>query len=228
MGKNKPLLVSNVTRMSPPPPPPLPSPPPTTFNDREGKSGQLSLFANIYNCSLQYISDYFWTSKVNSNGGNRNISEPVDFGNSRGKLFDRSARFSDNFEQQFTQLISSSGLGLSVNEGGTPADHSIHGIFVPQNIDDWVNFAASLPDAAYPRYKMVLPKKTKILTLDLDETLVHSTSKSSSECDFFVEVLVDRSSCLYYVFKRPFVDQFLDTVIRMIIIIEMLIIFSGE
>ena len=52
----------------------------------------------------------------------------------------------------------------------------------------------------------------KILALDLDETLVHSTSRSSGDCDFYVEVLVDRSSCLYYVFKRPFVEQFLETV----------------
>lgn len=91
-------------------------------------------------------------------------------------------------------------------------EHSIHGVFVPPHIEDWTAFAASLPDVAYPRYRMVLPKKTKILALDLDETLVHSTSRSSGDCDYFVEVLVDRCSCLYYVFKRPFVDQFLETV----------------
>lgn len=95
-----------------------------------------------------------------------------------------------------------------------PPEYSLQGIFVPTNVEDWSAFAASLPDNAFPRYKMILPKKSKILALDLDETLVHSTSRSSSDCDFFIEVLVDRSSCLYYVFKRPFVDQFLETVLQ--------------
>ena len=93
-----------------------------------------------------------------------------------------------------------------------PPEYSLQGIFVPAHVEDWGAFSASLPDSAFPRYKMILPKKSKILALDLDETLVHSTSRSSSDCDYFIEVLVDRSSCLYYVFKRPFVDQFLETV----------------
>ncbi len=99
-------------------------------------------------------------------------------------------------------------------DGGTSQGngYSIYSIFVPPDIEEWSTFVASLPDAAFPRYKMILPKKTKILALDLDETLVHSTSKSSGDCDFFIEVLIDRSSCLYYLFKRPFLDSFLDTV----------------
>lgn len=124
------------------------------------------------------------------------------------RLFESASQFRDRFEEQFLLLAASAGLPAE----GASAEHSVHGIYVPPNVEDWTAFAASLPDTAYPRYKMILPKKTKILALDLDETLVHSTSKSSSECDFFVEVFVDRSSCLYYVFKRPYVDHFLDTV----------------
>lgn len=75
-------------------------------------------------------------------------------------------------------------------------------------------FLAALADGYFPRYRMVLPRRSKILVLDLDETLVHSTSMSSGsgDCDFMVEVLIEKSSCLYYVYKRPYLDHFLETV----------------
>lgn len=73
-------------------------------------------------------------------------------------------------------------------------------------------FLAALPDTALPRYRVILPRHSKILVLDLDETLVHSTAQSAKDCDFMVEVLINRSSCLYYVSKRPHVDHFLDQV----------------
>ncbi|KAI8916367.1 NLI interacting factor-like phosphatase-domain-containing protein [Gorgonomyces haynaldii] len=41
------------------------------------------------------------------------------------------------------------------------------------------------------------PKKT--LVLDLDETLVHSTSQGYKRHDFTVEVMVDKHVCLYYI-----------------------------
>lgn len=122
------------------------------------------------------------------------------------RAFQRPNLSTDSFEEQHQLMLTSMG------STEPPPEYSMHGIYVPTNIDDWTTFVASLPDPAFPRYRMVLPKKTKILALDLDETLVHSTSKSSGDCDYFVEVLVERSSCLYYVFKRPFVDQFLQTV----------------
>ncbi|KAJ3107099.1 Nuclear envelope morphology protein 1 [Physocladia obscura] len=59
------------------------------------------------------------------------------------------------------------------------------------------------------QYKLP-PKKT--LVLDLDETLVHSTSTSSRHHDHIIEVLVDKHVCLYYVYKRPGVDAFLKKV----------------
>ncbi|TPX63762.1 hypothetical protein SpCBS45565_g06404 [Spizellomyces sp. 'palustris'] len=54
--------------------------------------------------------------------------------------------------------------------------------------------------------------RKKTLVLDLDETLIHSTSRHSRNYDHVVEVTVDRHVCLYYVFKRPFCDFFLQKV----------------
>ncbi|KAI8928527.1 NLI interacting factor-like phosphatase-domain-containing protein [Entophlyctis helioformis] len=52
-------------------------------------------------------------------------------------------------------------------------------------------------------------RKKKTLVLDLDETLIHSTSRGSRRHDFMVEVLIDKHVCLYYVYKRPYADLFL-------------------
>lgn len=53
------------------------------------------------------------------------------------------------------------------------------------------------------------PSKRKVLILDLDETLVHSTLKPVSHHHFNVDVLIDNVSCKFYVIKRPHVDTFL-------------------
>ncbi|PJF17741.1 hypothetical protein PSACC_02441 [Paramicrosporidium saccamoebae] len=180
-------------------------------NEDALKEVKASVYA-LLSWPVEYVGSFFGdgknlsTDSISSTAG-RDYEDPLV---ARSKLVDRHGRFSESFEEQFTLLSFSSGLGAAAD--ASPPEHSLHGIFVPTNIDDWSTFAASLPDASFPRYKMVLPKKTKILALDLDETLVHSTSRSSGDCDFFVEVLVDRSSCLYYVFKRPHIEQFLETV----------------
>lgn len=57
-----------------------------------------------------------------------------------------------------------------------------------------------------------IPKKKKTLVLDLDETLIHSTSKISRNYDFMIEVMIEKQPCLYYVYKRPHVDYFLSKV----------------
>ena len=54
--------------------------------------------------------------------------------------------------------------------------------------------------------------KTMTLVLDLDETLIHSTSRGTRNHDHIIEVLVERHVCLYYVYKRPHVDYFLKKV----------------
>lgn len=95
----------------------------------------------------------------------------------------------------------------------------------------------TLPDAFFPRKRLYLPKLTKTLVLDLDETLIHSNSSlstgnnssSSAEStifnsisqwfnppapayDMMIEVLLNKHSCLYYIRKRPFCDYFLKIV----------------
>ncbi|KAF9577245.1 Nuclear envelope morphology protein 1, partial [Lunasporangiospora selenospora] len=55
--------------------------------------------------------------------------------------------------------------------------------------------------------------KTKTLVLDLDETLIHSTSRGSRPQGYMVEVLVDRHACLYYVYKRPHASEWYKLVI---------------
>ncbi len=89
---------------------------------------------------------------------------------------------------------------------------SILSVPIPVEEETFPAYLAGLSDPAFPRYRLVLPKRTKMLVLDLDETLVHSTSTSANVCDFLVEVLVEHMSCLYYVNKRPFVEHFLDVV----------------
>ena len=69
------------------------------------------------------------------------------------------------------------------------------------------------------------PKKKKLLVLDLDETLVHSTSRGSRYHDkncHLIEVLIEKHVCLYYVYKRPHVDFFLKKVCNFILIFRYL------
>lgn len=51
--------------------------------------------------------------------------------------------------------------------------------------------------------------RTKTLVLDLDETLIHSTSRGGRAHAHMVEVMMDKHAILYYVYKRPHVDYFL-------------------
>ncbi|KAJ2451306.1 Nuclear envelope morphology protein 1 [Coemansia sp. RSA 2424] len=51
--------------------------------------------------------------------------------------------------------------------------------------------------------------KRKILVLDLDETLIHSSPQGSYRAHHRIEVVIDKVACLYYVYKRPHVDYFL-------------------
>jgi CTD nuclear envelope phosphatase 1 len=54
--------------------------------------------------------------------------------------------------------------------------------------------------------------KKKTLVLDLDETLVHSTTKSSPNCDFKIEVSQHNTLVIYYVFIRPKLKDFLNMI----------------
>lgn len=77
-------------------------------------------------------------------------------------------------------------------------------------------YVRQLPDSAFPSPKLTLPKNRKkgmhaiSLILDLDETLVHSTTDSCIHgWAFRVEVQIDDLSCLYFVHKRPHLDYFI-------------------
>ena len=65
-------------------------------------------------------------------------------------------------------------------------------------------------DVLFKNPRIYRSKKT--LVLDLDETLVHATSNATRKHDFTVEVMVDKYVCLYYVYKRPYCDLFLEKV----------------
>jgi TFIIF-interacting CTD phosphatase-like protein len=49
----------------------------------------------------------------------------------------------------------------------------------------------------------------KTLVLDLDETLVHSTFKATTNCSFTVDINISGKFHTVYVLKRPGVDEFL-------------------
>jgi len=61
---------------------------------------------------------------------------------------------------------------------------------------------------------LVLPRKRKVLVLDLDETLIHSSTKRLSvDFDVRIEVIIDRQPCVFYVYRRPHSDVFLAQVL---------------
>ena len=77
-------------------------------------------------------------------------------------------------------------------------------------------YVTQLPDSAFPSPKLTLPRRRGkglhaiTLILDLDETLVHSTTDSCIRgWSFRVEVQIDDLSCLYFVHKRPHMDYFI-------------------
>ncbi|RKO97834.1 hypothetical protein CXG81DRAFT_14814 [Caulochytrium protostelioides] len=55
-------------------------------------------------------------------------------------------------------------------------------------------------------------RRRKTLVLDLDETLIHSTARSARGYEHTIEVMLGKHVCLYFVFKRPFCDYFLQKV----------------
>ncbi|ORY01153.1 hypothetical protein K493DRAFT_209976 [Basidiobolus meristosporus CBS 931.73] len=61
-----------------------------------------------------------------------------------------------------------------------------------------------------PSFSEPIPaSKRKVLVLDLDETLIHSMMEESGKPDFQIDVPFDKQSCVYYVYQRPSVFQFL-------------------
>jgi len=67
----------------------------------------------------------------------------------------------------------------------------------------------TLFDIARP---LPMPQKRKTLVLDLDETLIHSTTKAGADFHVKIEILVEHSACAFFVSKRPHCDHFLNVV----------------
>lgn len=59
-----------------------------------------------------------------------------------------------------------------------------------------------------------LPPGRKKLVLDLDETLIHSTTRGMLDYDTTIEVALGNMSCIFYIHKRPYADYFLRQVSR--------------
>lgn len=65
-----------------------------------------------------------------------------------------------------------------------------------------------------PSVESFVPMKKKTLVLDLDETLIHSSLHASSKraYDMQIEVYIEKIVCLFFVYKRPYVDLFLNQI----------------
>lgn len=74
------------------------------------------------------------------------------------------------------------------------------------------------PQRLYPFSRNPQKKKKKTLVLDLDETLIHSLSRTSprisslTSSSRMIEIKINNDSTLYYVYKRPFCDFFLQEI----------------
>ena len=118
---------------------------------------------------------------------------------------------------------------LSTKPDPDPTNSNYSFTFKKSPCRSFVNFLhqmSRLPDSFFPKRRISVPKRLlKTLVIDLDETMIHSTAntansnivspttnKTRSNFDFLVEVLINRTSCLYYVYKRPHLDYFLDVV----------------
>ncbi|KAK9703022.1 Nuclear envelope morphology protein 1 [Basidiobolus ranarum] len=71
-----------------------------------------------------------------------------------------------------------------------------------------VSFPKPIPSFSAP----IPTTEKKTLVLDLDETLIHSMMKESGKPHFQVNVPFDKQSCIYYVYQRPNVFEFLHMV----------------
>ncbi|XP_047309507.1 CTD nuclear envelope phosphatase 1 homolog, partial [Impatiens glandulifera] len=100
---------------------------------------------------------------------------------------------------------------LSHIGGGTPAKKSPkkHGYKVLPQISSDIDF----PCRTLNFCRLPLPKSEKrTIFLDLDETLIHSTSHLPNHIfDFIVRPIINGVQVKFYVSKRPFVDELLET-----------------
>lgn len=74
----------------------------------------------------------------------------------------------------------------------------------------------SIPMNIGSRKPLIAFIQKKILVLDLDETLVHATTVPSQIHDFSLRISIAGEPCTFYVFKRPHVEFFIETVSHLI------------
>ncbi|KAF9331308.1 Nuclear envelope morphology protein 1 [Podila minutissima] len=162
--------------------------------------------------------------------------------NSNGSMLRRSSRFKsksdlDEFAQSSTPTTASFAAGIlqpsqNTARRSTSTRAISHGYGTDSMAEDGSGDNSATPSrsvaSARLRQRMGRPSsglgapgsgghvglgaRKKTLVLDLDETLIHSTSRGSRSQGYMVEVIVDRHACLYFVYKRPHVDYFLKKV----------------
>lgn len=168
-------------------------------------------------------------------------TSPTTTSNNNGSMLRRSSRFKsksdlDEFAQSSTPSTTSFAAGIlqpSQNARRSTSTQVIsHGYGTDSMAEDGSGDNSATPSrsmaSARLRQRMGRPSsglgapgsgghvgigaRKKTLVLDLDETLIHSTSRGSRSQGYMVEVIVDRHACLYFVYKRPHVDYFLKKV----------------
>ncbi|KAG0099100.1 Nuclear envelope morphology protein 1 [Podila epicladia] len=162
--------------------------------------------------------------------------------NSNGSMLRRSSRFKsksdlDEFAQSSTPTTTSFAAGIiqpsqNTARRSTSTRAISHGYGTDSMAEDGSGDNSATPSRSVAstrlRQRMGRPSsglgapgsggnvglgaRKKTLVLDLDETLIHSTSRGSRSQGYMVEVIVDRHACLYFVYKRPHVDYFLKKV----------------
>eukprot|EP00045_Choanoeca_perplexa_P004656 m.39646 g.39646 ORF g.39646 m.39646 type:complete len:239 (-) comp12689_c0_seq3:822-1538(-) len=84
---------------------------------------------------------------------------------------------------------------------------------VPQQAQAGPLLFAPQPDPGYDLLPKAASGETrKLLVLDLDETLVHSSFRPVANADFILPIEIDGTVHNVYVLKRPYVDEFLTAV----------------
>ena len=87
----------------------------------------------------------------------------------------------------------------------TPPDDPFAGMYNEEGLP----MSALGPDAALLTPQSTELEGRKLLVLDLDETLIHSSFKYVRKADFVIPVQIDAQYHNIYVIKRPGVDEFM-------------------
>jgi len=111
----------------------------------------------------------------------------------------------------------SSAMALSVSPsfpvGGPSGTPPVQAPLIPHRIFQNAPSSLASPSSVHSPFPHIQSRPPIILVLDLDETLVHSSLRPLPDADFFVETQLDRGRAVFHVIKRPFMHQFLETIL---------------